>query len=202
MKRFYAAVEVEALRREADAAGQEAAVAGRARPTTAEDAIAQFRAIYPMQLQFPYRFRAQEKPFFVSAIYHDGQFTYIRTQASELPSLYELRDGTPNLVSFQVEHGLYIVPKVVERGYSRSGNSASSSHTRPRGEDMDPEPTPSDPPLEPTGPRAAIHDRRPALRGVLPRQAQTWIMVSLAVLILVVILITGRRTPEPIVSRW
>jgi len=65
---------------------------------------------------------------------------------------------------------------------------------------MDPEQTPLDPPLEPTGPRAAIHDRRPALRGVLPRQAQTWIMVSLAVLILLVILITGRRTPEPIVS--
>jgi type IV secretion system protein VirB10 len=68
---------------------------------------------------------------------------------------------------------------------------------------MDPEQTPLDPldpPLEPTGPRAAIHDRRPALRGVLPRQAQTWIMVSLALLILAVILITGRRTPEPVVS--
>ena len=65
---------------------------------------------------------------------------------------------------------------------------------------MDPEQTPLDPPLEPTGPRAAIHDRRPALRGVLPRQAQTWIMVSLAVLILAVILITGQRTPEPVVS--
>ena len=65
---------------------------------------------------------------------------------------------------------------------------------------MDPAQTPLDPPFDPTGPRAAIHDRRPALRGGLPRQAQTWIMVSLAVLILVVILITGRPTPEPVVS--
>jgi len=121
VKRFYAAGEVEALRRDADAARQEVAAVREAGTKAAEEAIAQFRAVYPTQLQFPYRFRAQEKPFFVSAIYHDGQFTYIRTQASELPSLYELRDGTANLVSFQVEHGLYIVPKVLERGYLAIG---------------------------------------------------------------------------------
>jgi type IV secretion system protein VirB9 len=35
--------------------------------------------------------------------------------------LYEIRDGAPNLVPFQVEHGTYIVPKVLERGYLAIG---------------------------------------------------------------------------------
>jgi hypothetical protein len=47
--------------------------------------------------------------------------TYIRSEASELPALYELKDGQPALVNFQVEHGTYIVPKVLERGYLALG---------------------------------------------------------------------------------
>ena len=46
---------------------------------------------------FPYRFKANEKPFFVTAIYTDGTFTYIKSDAPELPALYEVRDGAPNL---------------------------------------------------------------------------------------------------------
>ena len=63
------------------------------------------------------RFRWNAKPFFVTAIFHDGQFTYIRTAGNELPALYEVRDRAPNLVNFQVQDGLYIVPKVLEAGY-------------------------------------------------------------------------------------
>ena len=70
---------------------------------------------------FPYRFKAHEKPFFVTAIYTDGTFTYIRSDAPELPALYEVRDGAPNLINFQVEHGVYIVPKVLENGYLSVG---------------------------------------------------------------------------------
>ena len=65
---------------------------------------------------------------------------------------------------------------------------------------MDSNPTPSVP--EPPVPsqdqsqvRATIRDRRFVPQGALPRQVQTWIMVGLAVLILGVILMTGR--PEP-----
>jgi type IV secretion system protein VirB9 len=72
----------------------------------------------------PYRFKANQRPFNVSAIYTDGKFTYIRADANELTcARYELVDGwpshvkSPNLVNFQVEHGVYIVPKVVESGY-------------------------------------------------------------------------------------
>jgi len=42
-----------------------------------------------------------------------------------------------------------------------------------------------------------IRDRRVPPRGVLPRQLQTWVMVGLAVLILGIILITGRTAPAP-----
>ena len=30
-----------------------------------------------------------EKPFLVRSIWHDGQFTYIKADATELPALYE-----------------------------------------------------------------------------------------------------------------
>ena len=35
----------------------------------------------------------------------------------QLPTLYEVRDGEPSLVNFQVQGGTYVVPKVLERGY-------------------------------------------------------------------------------------
>ena len=69
---------------------------------------------------------------------------------------------------------------------------------------MDTEPTRPDetidPASEPTGVRGAIRDRRRITRATLPRQAQTWIMLGLACLILVVILTTGRPNPSPTVS--
>ena len=62
----------------------------------------------------------------MAAIYTDGRFTYIHADAPELPALYELvEDGlrglSPNLVPFQVEKGVFIVPKVLERGYLSLG---------------------------------------------------------------------------------
>ena len=153
----------------------------------AEEAIAAFRASYPTQLRFPYRFRAHEKPFFVSAIYHDGQFTYIHAQTSELPSLYELRDDAPNLVSFQVEHGDLHRPEGARARVPRDREAAvllcaaDGAVRRP----MAPEPTRPDEAVEPARRRRpararAIHDRRRVPRGALPRQAQTWIMLGLA----------------------
>ena len=57
----------------------------------------------------------------MEAIYTDGAFTYIKANATELPALYEVRDGKPNLVNFQVEHGAYVVPKVLDKGYLSVG---------------------------------------------------------------------------------
>ena len=125
---FYSAVQVDALQRELDTARLEADAARReidtvrdAAAVSAEEAITHFRASYPTELEFGYRFKADEKPFHVSAIFHDGRFTYLYAEAAELPALYEIRDGGANLVQFQIEHGVYIVPKVVEQGYLAIG---------------------------------------------------------------------------------
>ena len=81
----------------------------------AEDA---FRSEYPVKgLQFDYKFKQDEKPFYVTAIYHDDKFTYIRSSAQEKPTLYEVKDGAPNLINFELQAGVYIVPKILDRGY-------------------------------------------------------------------------------------
>ena len=89
----------------------------------ADDALATFKQQYPATLQFVYGMSKYEKPFFVRSMWTDGQFTYIQSDAHELPALYELKDGQPALVNFQVQHGTYIVPKVVERGYLAVGKA-------------------------------------------------------------------------------
>jgi type IV secretory pathway VirB9-like protein len=86
-----------------------------------DDAIARFKQQYPATLQFAYGPSKYEKPFFVRSIWHDGQFTYITSDARELPTLYELHDGEPALVNFQVHGHTYVVPKVLERGYLALG---------------------------------------------------------------------------------
>jgi type IV secretion system protein VirB9 len=57
----------------------------------------------------------------VSAIYHDDLFTYIRCDAREKPALYELKDGKPNLINFQLENGVYVAPKILDSGYLAIG---------------------------------------------------------------------------------
>ncbi len=78
----------------------------------------EFRRGYGTDLQFVYKFDRNKEPFLVSAIYHDGKFTYIRSEAQEKPSLYEIAadDGKPNLIDFHMQDGLYIVPKILNRG--------------------------------------------------------------------------------------
>ena len=83
----------------------------------AENDKEEFRKEYGQHLEFVYKFKQNEKPFLVSAIYHDGKFTYIRSDAQEKPSLYEItEDDKPNLVDFSMRNGLYVVPKVLNRG--------------------------------------------------------------------------------------
>ena len=77
-----------------------------------------FRADYPVKsLKFEYGFDKDKKPFLVSAIYHDDKFTYIRSSAQEKPTLYEVKDGAPNLINFDLRDGVYVVPKVLDSGY-------------------------------------------------------------------------------------
>src|SRR4051812_39543657 len=91
-----------------------------------DEALAEFKQEYPAQLRFDYGTLKYEKPFLVRSIWHDGQFTYIKSDAHELPTLYEIRDGQPSLVNFQVQDGTYVVPKVLERGYLVAGKDRFS----------------------------------------------------------------------------
>ena len=108
--KLVSATEVEAARAQAQAA-----------QSHATEAVEQFRADYPTQaLQFDYVFK-QEKPFAVSAIYHDDKFTYIKSSASEKFSVYELKDGKPDLITFQLKDSTYVIPTVVDKGYLQIG---------------------------------------------------------------------------------
>jgi type IV secretory pathway VirB9-like protein len=117
-RRYYSAAHVDALEaRLTEAKGALEAVTQRA-----TEEMAAFRHEYPAQLQFAYGTQKYERPFLVRSIWHDGQFTYIRADATELPALYEVKDGQPALLNFQVHNGTYVVPKVLEPGYLALGN--------------------------------------------------------------------------------
>lgn len=90
------------------------------------EAVSTFRQQYPGRLEFAYGTPKYERPFFVRSIWHDGEFTYIKAEARELPALYEVTDGQPSLVNFQVQQGTYVVPKVLDRGYLALGNQRFS----------------------------------------------------------------------------
>jgi type IV secretion system protein VirB9 len=115
--KFYSAAQVEELQGELTQA--RAAVEAAARH--ANDEIAAYQQQYPGKLQFNYGTPKYEKPFLVKAIWNDGQFTYIKAEAKELPAVYEMKDGAPAVVNFQVRGDTYVVPKVLERGYLALG---------------------------------------------------------------------------------
>jgi type IV secretory pathway VirB9-like protein len=85
------------------------------------DAVDEYKSAYPLSLKFDYSFKANEAPFNIEAIYHDDKFTYIKTNAPEKFSVYEMRDGKPNVVSYQLENGTYVIPKVMDSGYVELG---------------------------------------------------------------------------------
>jgi len=120
--KYYSATQVSALESELT----DARSAIKAMQVRSDEAIATFRREYPGTLDFAYGTPKYEKPFFVRSIWHDGEFTFIRSDARELPTLYELRDGQPSLVNFQVQNGTYVVPKVLERGYLALGKERFS----------------------------------------------------------------------------
>jgi type IV secretion system protein VirB9 len=120
--KYYTAAQFDALQTELTEA--RAAIDDAVRHASEE--IAAFTQQYPTRLQFPYRPVKYEKPFLVRSLWHDGQFTYVKSDATELPALYEMQDGKPSVVNFQVQNGTYIVPKVIEHGYLALGNERLS----------------------------------------------------------------------------
>jgi type IV secretion system protein VirB9 len=96
----------------------------------AQQQVEQFRAEYPTKtLKFDYIFR-DKKPFDIAAIYHDDQFTYIRSSATEKFAVYQLADGKPDLIDFQLRDDTYVIPKVIEQGYLQLGKHKLSFNRR------------------------------------------------------------------------
>src|ERR1017187_2737597 len=86
-----------------------------------EQAVDEYKSAYPTRLKFDYVYKANEAPFDIQSIYHDDKFTYIKTSAPEKFSVYEMKDGKPNLVTYDLRDGTYIIPKVMDNGYVELG---------------------------------------------------------------------------------
>jgi type IV secretion system protein VirB9 len=84
-------------------------------------AVDEYKSAYPLSLKFDYTFKADEAPFDIQSIYHDDKFTYIKSSATEKFSVYEMRDGKPNLITYELNNGTYIIPKVMDSGYVELG---------------------------------------------------------------------------------
>ncbi len=123
LRGYVRAADAEAYKKELDTVHTQTAEQIRAAQSHADEEVNQFRSSYATKLRFDFTLdpKATREPFLVSAIYHDESFTYIRCGAREKPALYEIKDGKPNLVPFQFENGVYIVPKIVDSGYLAVG---------------------------------------------------------------------------------
>ena len=86
-----------------------------------EQAVDEYKGTYPTLLKFDYVYKANEPPFDIQSIYHDDKFTYIKTNAPEKFSVYEMKDGKPNLVAYDLREGTYIIPKIMDSGYVELG---------------------------------------------------------------------------------
>lgn len=123
LRGYVRATESEAYKKELEALRAQNAEQIRAAKAESEQEVSRFRADYPSKLQFDYNVDAKafREPFLVSVIYHDDAFTYIRCAAREKPTIYEIKDGKPSLISFQLANGIYIVPKILNSGYLAVG---------------------------------------------------------------------------------
>jgi len=120
---YVRATESEAYKKELDTVRAQTSEQVRAAKAEAEQQVGRFRADYQSKLQFDYNVdaKASREPFLVSVIYHDDAFTYIKCAAREKPTLYEVKDGKPSLINFQLASGVYIVPKILNAGYLAVG---------------------------------------------------------------------------------
>jgi type IV secretion system protein VirB9 len=123
LRGYVRAADAEAYKKELAEIHQQTAEQIRAAEAHAAEEVNQFRSSYATKLRFDYTLdpKLAREPFLVSAIYHDDNFTYIRCAAREKPAFYEIKDGKPNLVSFQLENGVYIIPKIVDAAYLAVG---------------------------------------------------------------------------------
>ena len=117
--KYVPAAQVEAL--EAELASARTAI--KTASEQKDQSVQAFKSDYPTDLKFTYRTELGKPPFLLRAIWHDDQMTYLKVDGREKPALYEVLDGKPALVNFQVRNGTYIVQKVLTKGYLALGQS-------------------------------------------------------------------------------
>ena len=128
LRGYVSAAEAEAYKKEMETLRAQTADQLHAAQAQTGEQVNHFRSGYATKLQFDFLLdaKAAREPFRVSAVYHDDVFTYIKCAAREKPALYEIKDGKPNLINFQLENGVYIVPKILDSGYLAVGNKKLS----------------------------------------------------------------------------
>ena len=89
-------------------------------------AVDEFKSDYQTKLRFDYKFNAMKAPFDIESIYHDDKFTYITTKASEKFAVYDMKDGKPNLLTYDLRNGTYVIPIVMDNGYVQLGKKKMS----------------------------------------------------------------------------
>lgn len=119
--KFVTATQVEDYRTQVEIAQAAAREAKEQARETVEREVSRLRSEYPAKLQHAYRFARGDKLFRVAAIYHDDKFTYIHADPQEAPALYEIKDGKPNLINFELKDGVYVVSKILDNGYLAIG---------------------------------------------------------------------------------
>jgi type IV secretory pathway VirB9-like protein len=135
LRGYVSAGEAQAYKKELETLRSQAEGQVRAAQAQSAEQINHFRSSYPTKLQFDYALdrKASGEPFLVTAIYHDDSFTYIQCAAREKPALYEIKDNNANLISFQVENGVYIASKIIDAGYLTVGRKKLSFARRAAG---------------------------------------------------------------------
>jgi type IV secretory pathway VirB9-like protein len=128
LRGYVSAAEAEAYKKELETLRAQTADQIHAAQAQTGEQVNHFRSSYATKLQFDFLLdaKAAREPFLVSAVYHDDTFTYIKCAAREKPALYEMKDGKPNLINFQLENGVYIVPKILDSGYLAIGKKKLS----------------------------------------------------------------------------
>ena len=97
-----------------------------------------------------------------------------------------MKDGKPNLINFQLENGVYIVPKILDSGYLAIGKK-KLPFTR---QDVCEVRRPNHEPAEP------IQEKAPKPPGLLPKNVQSWLLIGLASLMVLIMWLTGGKKPQ------